>query len=77
MEYWWNDTDRVKCSAGTTATLFATNSTWNGLGSNPGLRGERPATDCLSHGTAERNQQSVRHIAVHIIQLLRYGTTRW
>jgi len=66
-----------KCSAGTTATLFTTNSTWNGLGSNPDLRGERPATDRLNHGTAERNQQSVRHNAVHIIQLLRCSTTRW
>jgi hypothetical protein len=66
-----------KCSARTTATLFTTNSTLTGLGSNPGLRDERPATDRLSHGTAERNQQSVSHIAVHIIQLLRYGTTRW
>jgi hypothetical protein len=66
-----------KCSSGTTATLFSTNSTWNGLRSKPGLRNERPAADRLSHGTAERNQQSVRHIAVCIIQLLRYGTTHW
>lgn len=26
--------------------------TWTDLGSNPVLRGERRATDCLSHGTA-------------------------
>jgi hypothetical protein len=26
--------------------------TWTHLGSNPGLRGERPANNRLSHGTA-------------------------
>jgi hypothetical protein len=34
------------------ATLSTTNPTWTDLGSNPGLRGERPATNLLSHGTA-------------------------
>jgi hypothetical protein len=32
------------------ATLSTTNPTWTT--SNPGLRGERPATNRLSHGTA-------------------------
>jgi hypothetical protein len=30
-----------------------TNPTWTGAESNPGLRGERPATNRLSHGTAQ------------------------
>jgi hypothetical protein len=34
------------------ATLSTTNPTWIDPGSNPGLRGERPATNRLSHGTA-------------------------
>jgi hypothetical protein len=34
------------------AILSTTNPTWTDLGSNPGLRGERPATNHLSHGTA-------------------------
>jgi hypothetical protein len=34
------------------ATLSTTNPTWTESGSNPGLRGERPATNHLSHGTA-------------------------
>jgi hypothetical protein len=34
------------------ATLSTTNPTWNDPGVNPGLRGERPATNRLSHGTA-------------------------
>jgi hypothetical protein len=34
------------------ATLSATNPTWTDPGSNPGLRGERPATNGLSRGTA-------------------------
>jgi hypothetical protein len=34
------------------ATLFTINPTWTDPGSNPGLRGERPATNRLSYGTA-------------------------
>jgi hypothetical protein len=34
------------------ATLSTTNPTWIDPGSNPGLHGERPATNRLSHGTA-------------------------
>jgi hypothetical protein len=34
------------------ATLSTTNPTWTDPGSNPGLRGEKPATNRLSHGTA-------------------------
>jgi hypothetical protein len=34
------------------ATLSTTNPTWIDPGSNPDLRGERPATNRLSHGTA-------------------------
>jgi hypothetical protein len=33
------------------ATLSTTSPTWIDLGVNPGLRGERPATNDLSHGT--------------------------
>jgi hypothetical protein len=32
--------------------LSTTNPTWIDPGANPGLRGERPATNDLSHGTA-------------------------
>jgi hypothetical protein len=34
------------------ATLSTTNPTRPDPGSNPGLRGEKPATNRLSHGTA-------------------------
>jgi hypothetical protein len=34
------------------ATLSTKNPTWINPGANPGLRGERPATNDLSHGTA-------------------------
>jgi hypothetical protein len=34
------------------ATFSTTNPTWTDPGSNPCLRGERPATNRLSHGTA-------------------------
>jgi hypothetical protein len=35
------------------ATLSTANLTWNDLGSNPSLRGERPATDCLNRGAVQ------------------------
>jgi hypothetical protein len=54
----WNDiltgenrrTRRKICPS---ATLSTTNPTWIDPGANPGLRGERPATNDLSHGTAQ------------------------
>jgi hypothetical protein len=53
----WNYIDRGKpknserktCPS---ATLSTTNPTWIDPSVNPGLRGERPATNDLSHGTA-------------------------
>jgi hypothetical protein len=33
------------------ATLYSTNPTWIDSDANPGLRGERPAANHLSHGT--------------------------
>jgi hypothetical protein len=36
------------------ATLSTTNPTFIEPGANPGLRGERPATNDLSHGTANQ-----------------------
>jgi hypothetical protein len=36
------------------ATLSTTNLTWIYLGANPGLSGERRATNRLSHGTARQ-----------------------
>jgi hypothetical protein len=55
MEHQWNETDREKPTTRrktcTSATLSTTNLTWNDPGSNPGLCGERPVTNRLSHGT--------------------------
>jgi hypothetical protein len=45
-----NRSTRVKICP--SATLSTTNPIWTDPGSNPGLRGERPATNSLSHGTA-------------------------
>jgi hypothetical protein len=36
------------------ATLSTNDPTWIDPGANPGLRGERPATNHLSHGTAQK-----------------------
>jgi hypothetical protein len=40
-------TERKTCSI---ATLSITNPTWTGRGTNPGLRGEKLATDRLNRG---------------------------
>jgi hypothetical protein len=37
------------------ATLFTTNLTWTDPGSDPDLRGGRPATNRLSHGTVPQS----------------------
>jgi hypothetical protein len=43
---------RTQGKTSPSATLSTTNPTWTDPGSNPGLRGGRPAANCLSHGTA-------------------------
>jgi len=51
MEQWWNDTDKGKLKySGNPCPWFTvsiTNLTWTDLGSNPGLRGEKPPTNIL------------------------------
>jgi hypothetical protein len=53
---WWNEDwqGKPKYSENTypSATLSTTNPTWPDLGSNPGRRGGKPATNRLSYGTA-------------------------
>ena len=56
VEHWWNDTDREKLKF-LEKNLFQchcvpTNPTWTSLRLKPGLHGDRPATNCLSHNTA-------------------------
>jgi hypothetical protein len=56
MEQWWNyifagETEELGENL-PSATLSTTNPTWIDPVANPGLRGERPATNNLSHGTA-------------------------
>jgi hypothetical protein len=49
---WEGKTDVLGGKTCSNATLSTTNPTWTDPGSNPGLRGEGPATNRLSHGTA-------------------------
>ena len=44
------------------ATFYTTSPTWAGLGSNLGLRDERPATDRLIHGKAETTDDFVSNV---------------
>jgi hypothetical protein len=56
MEWnWQGKTEVLGEKTCLSATLPTTNPTWTDLGSNPGLRGERPATNRLSHCTAPGN----------------------
>jgi hypothetical protein len=54
---WWNEDwqGKPKYSEKTcpSATLSTTNLTWPDLGSNPGRRGGKPATNRLRYGTAD------------------------
>ena len=47
----WNEIDSGKPETCSSATLSNTNATWTDPGSNPHLRGGKPATNRLSHGT--------------------------
>jgi len=56
VEHWWNDNDREKLEF-LEKNLYQchcvpTNPMWTGLRLKPGLHGDRPATNFLSHGTA-------------------------
>jgi hypothetical protein len=48
----WNWALRIRRKACPSASLSSTNSTGTDLGAKPGLRVEKPATNCLSYGTA-------------------------
>jgi hypothetical protein len=55
---WWNDTDSEKqknseLNLSQCHFVHHTNLTWTDQGMNVGLQGERPVTNCTSHGTAK------------------------
>jgi hypothetical protein len=54
MEFWWNNTERVKLKylerSGASATLSTTNPTMTSQGFSPGLEGERQKTNYPSNG---------------------------
>jgi len=54
MEHCWNNIDRENLAEklAPSATLSTTNPTCAGLGSNPGMRGQEPSTNRLSHRMA-------------------------
>ena len=67
MEYRWNEYRQGKtCPSGSSST---TNLTWTGLGLNPGLRCEVPATNRPSHRRLRFKAQTLRH-RHHQIQTL-------
>ena len=49
---------------GSSTTLFTTKPIWAGFGLNPGFRGERSATNRLSHGADLHASASVMYIYI-------------
>jgi hypothetical protein len=67
----WNDIDRAK-PKNSEKNLSHHKSHWIDLGANPGRRGERPATNRLSHGTAKIKLK----IGLSVLELFHaYGQT--
>jgi hypothetical protein len=60
---WWNDIDRGKLKDSernlSQCHFVHYKSHWTDPGVNPGCHGERPATNCLSHGTAHQRVSSL------------------
>jgi hypothetical protein len=52
------------------ATLSTTNPTWTDQGANPGLLGDRPATNDLSHGTVTTCVLHLLTCSLHFISKL-------
>jgi hypothetical protein len=76
MEQWWNDIfageTEVLGENLPSATLSTKNPTWSDPGANPGLRGEMPVTNNLSHGTAYRCVTDVRSDSLEIYYRMTY-----
>jgi hypothetical protein len=79
---WWNEywQERPKYSEKTypSATLSTTNPTWPDPGSNPGRRGEKPATNRLSYGAAILFMFSsvlLKCVSLHCAYLCQHYTT--
>jgi hypothetical protein len=53
------------------STLYTTNPTWTEPGSNPGLRGEKPANNRLGHDTA------LGHIPISLRKILNGELTKF
>ena len=71
MEFWWNNTDRVKLKylenncAG--ATLSTTDPTMTSQGLNPGLEGERQKTNRPSNGTVLKCLANVHNMLFYFM----------
>jgi hypothetical protein len=62
---------RTRAKTCPSATLPTTNPTWTDPGSNPGLRGGRPAANRLSHGTADFRPYLIQvNLPVHLLVIM-------
>jgi hypothetical protein len=60
----WELAGETEVPGAPSATLSTTNSTWPDLGSNPGRRGGKPATNCLSYSTAVEKRKTEKLLVV-------------
>jgi hypothetical protein len=64
--HWWNDTESVEAhyseETSPNATVFVTNPAWNGVGANPRLQDDKPATDHLNHGRSLKRRVIIMKI---------------
>jgi hypothetical protein len=63
MQSWWNDTDRRKRRKSEKTCPSATLSTANPTWTDPGVPDERPATNCLSHGTTDEHHLATKQVS--------------
>jgi hypothetical protein len=68
--YWQGKTKELGRKTCPSATLSTTNPTWIDPGANPGLHGERPATNRLSHGTVEGGDSMFPKLLLSTHQLI-------
>jgi len=72
MEFWRNNTERLKLKylerSCASATLSTTNPTMTSQGLNPGLEGERQKTNCPSNGAVLKCLANIHNMLFYFMR---------